>query len=69
MQSSNQTPDERTPAAVRPAGARLLAYLGTGAGIALLPGGMALVVMAEHLDEVVRLSDFCASAQRRPAAA
>jgi hypothetical protein len=69
MQPPNQHPWEKAPLPARLAGARLLDYLGAGAGLAILPGGMALVVMAEHLDEVVRLSDFCAPAQRHPAAA
>jgi hypothetical protein len=69
MQPSNQRPVEKTPMPARPAGARLLDYFGAGAGLAILPGGMALAVQADHLAEVVRLSDFCAPAQVRPAAA
>jgi hypothetical protein len=41
-----------------PAGARLLAYLGHGAELAVIPGGMMLAVQADHLVETVRLEDL-----------
>jgi hypothetical protein len=41
-----------------PPGARLLAYLGLGAEVAIIQGGMVLVVQAEHLTETVRLADL-----------
>jgi DNA-binding transcriptional LysR family regulator len=63
--SQNQRSVERVPVPPRPAGARLLDYLGAGAGIAILPDGMALAVQAEHLVEVIRLSDFCGPPQSR----
>jgi hypothetical protein len=64
MQPPNQQPREKAPMPARPAGARLLDYLGTGAGVALLPGGLALVVMAEHLVETVRLADIRGATSR-----
>jgi hypothetical protein len=50
----------RTPAepGKAPAGARLLAYLGHGAELAVIPGGMVLAVQADHLPETVRLGDL-----------
>jgi hypothetical protein len=63
MQEPNQQPREKAPMPARPAGARLLDYLGTGAGVALLPGGLALVVMADHLVEVVRLTELAVAAR------
>jgi hypothetical protein len=41
-----------------PAGARLLAYFGHGAELAVIPGGMMLAVQADHLVETVRLGDI-----------
>jgi hypothetical protein len=46
-----------------PAGARLMAYLGLGAEVAVIPGGMLLAVQAEHLVETVRLADIRAVAE------
>jgi hypothetical protein len=48
--------------ASQPAGARLLAYLGTGAVVALIGVGLAVVVHPDHLDEAVRLQDLARAA-------
>jgi hypothetical protein len=57
--SNQQRPEENALLPSRiPAGARLLAYLGAGARLAILPNGMALAVQAEHLVETVRLADI-----------
>lgn len=50
-----QRPVEKAPV---PAAARLLDYFGVGAGLAILPNGMALAVQADHLAEVVRLTEL-----------
>ena len=42
----------------RECGLRLLAYLGIGGEVAILPGGLALAVQADHLAEVIRLDDL-----------
>jgi hypothetical protein len=39
-------------------GARLLAYFGHGAELAVIPGGMMLAIQADHLVETVRLEDL-----------
>jgi hypothetical protein len=50
--------ERRAPVEPRsPAGAGLLAYLGLGAELAVIPGGMVLAVQADHLLETVRLGD------------
>jgi hypothetical protein len=61
--SENQRPVEKMSMPARlPAGARLLDYFGAGAGLAILPNGMALAVQADHLIEVVQLAELMRSA-------
>jgi hypothetical protein len=69
MERSNQQARERTPVLATPAGARLLDYLGVGAVLSIMPGGLAVALQADHVAEVVRLSDLRAPAQWCPAAA
>lgn len=55
----NQGSVEQTPRPERrEGGVRLLAYLGIGGEVAILPGGLALAVQADHLAEVIRLDDL-----------
>jgi hypothetical protein len=56
---ANQELMEKAPGPERRDGAaRLLAYLGIGGEVAILPGGLALAVQADHLAEVIRLDDL-----------
>jgi hypothetical protein len=55
----NQRPVEETPRPERrEGGLRLLSYLGIGGEVAILPGGLALAVQADHTAEVIRLDDL-----------
>jgi hypothetical protein len=55
----NQQAMEKAPRPERREGAaRLLAYLGIGCKVAVLPGGLALAVQADHLAEVIRLDEL-----------
>jgi hypothetical protein len=56
---ANQQPVEEAPRPERrEGGLRLLAYLGIGGEVAILPGGLALAVQADHTAEVIRLDDL-----------
>jgi hypothetical protein len=55
----NQRPAETASRSERrEGGVRLLAYLGIGGEVAILPGGLALAVQADHVAEVIRLEDL-----------
>jgi hypothetical protein len=58
--SESQRPVENVPPRVAnvPAAVRLLDYFAAGAGLAILPNGMALAIQADHQVETVRLADL-----------
>jgi hypothetical protein len=59
MEQKNTDIGPPAPEAGRsPACGRLLARLGIGAELAVIPGGLVLVVQAEHPNETVRLGDL-----------
>jgi hypothetical protein len=62
MLRANERKTEDVPARLRDrdplVGERLLAYFGLGAEVAILPGGFALARQADHVAEVIRLSDL-----------